>query len=193
MRNSASHERVLLVVLLAATVWVSRFWYSSEFGFYEDDYWRVSISMQQTAAEVGQELSSLISRFERRQGRPFHDGLIRLFSYLGAQLGGLQGVYFLGYCCVALNALLFYALLRRISRNQAFVWIGALAFALYPADTTQAFLTHAFGIQPSLTFLLVAAHLYLSGSRIPSYIVATASLFCYETVYLVFLADAALA
>lgn len=178
-------QTILVIVLLVATVWLARFWRSSEFGFYEDDFWRVTTSMHEPASVLGRHLIELFENYGRTQGRPLHDGLIRIFSYAGAQLGGLRGVYLLAFFCVALNAILYYLLLRRISANVTFVWMGALAFALYPADTTQTFLTHSFGVQPSLTFLLVAAHLYLSGKKIASYAFSAASLFCYETVFLV--------
>ncbi len=39
--------------------------------------------------------------------------------------------------------------------------VAALLFLLFPADTTRPFLCHAHILQPSLTFALVAAHLFL--------------------------------
>ena len=189
MKSTPSQESrrqtLIMIFLIIGTVWLARFWHSSDFGFYDDDYWRVTSSMHQPAEVVFKEVARLFVNYGQTQGRPFHDGLIRVLSFAGAEIGGLRGVHFLAFVCVAFNAVLFYLLLRRISANIPFVWFGALAFALYPADTTQAFLTHSFGIQPSLGFLLLAAHLYLSGWRIASYGVATLSLFCYETVFLV--------
>ncbi len=43
--------------------------------------------------------------------------------------------------------------------------VAALMFLLFPADTTRPFLCHAHILQPSLTFALVAAHLFLCRSR----------------------------
>ena len=122
------------------------------------------------------------------QGRPFHDGLILLFSFLGLKLGGLRVVYWVAYIIVTINSFLFYTLLKRLSKHQIFAVTGALAFCLFPADTTRAFLTHSFGVQPSLTFLLLAINCYISGNKKLSYLVILGSLLCYETFFPVFLA-----
>jgi hypothetical protein len=65
---------------------------------------------------------------------------------------------------------------------------GALIFCLFPADTTHTFLTHAFHLQTSITFLLVASLLYLSGKRVLPYLVIIGSLLAYESPFMVFLA-----
>jgi hypothetical protein len=178
-------QTLILILLITGTVWLARFWHFADFGFYEDDYWRVTSSMHLPFQDLVNYLARLFTEYGDTQGRPFHDGFIRIFSFAGAELGGKNGVYFLAFCCVALNAVLFALLLKRISSHVALVWMGGFAFALFPLDTTQTFLTHSFGIQPSLTFLLVSALLYVSGRRTASYVVATGSLFCYETVFLV--------
>ena len=97
-------------------------------------------------------------------------------------------MYCLAYVVVAANSFLFYTLLRRLSNRQVFAVTGALAFALFPADTNQACLTTALGSQPSLTFFLLASHCYLSGRRIASYLLIAGSLLCYETVFPLFIA-----
>ena len=43
--------------------------------------------------------------------------------------------------------------------HRAFTLIGALVYCLFSADTTQAFITHSLGLQPSLTLLLLAFHI----------------------------------
>ena len=65
---------------------------------------------------------------------------------------------------------------------------GALALCLFPADTTHSFLTHSLSLQVSVTFLLTASLLYLSGKRISPYVVIVGSLLTYESPYMVFLA-----
>jgi hypothetical protein len=121
------------------------------------------------------------------QGRPFHDGLIFVFSLIGLKFNGLQGIYLIGYLIVTINCILFYFLLKKISNNRIFIITGTLAFCLYPADTTRILLTHSLGVQPSLTFLLIASHLYLSHQKKLSYLVIILCLFCYETFFLLFL------
>jgi len=100
----------------------------------------------------------------------------------------LHGIYLIAYGLVTLNAFLYYTLLKRIGDPKAFAFTGALAFCLFPADLTRAWLTSGLGLQPPLTYLLVALHCYLSGRRKLSYAVILASLLSYETTFLPFLA-----
>ena len=175
-----NQDSLKILVLLAITIWIAHFWHSASFGLYEDDLWRFAGLEGKTWSEVWEALQD--------QGRPLHDGLIYLFLFLGFRLGRLHGVYLIGYIILTVNAFLFYELLKRLSNQQVFAVTGALAFCLFPADTTQAFPTHFLGLQPSLTFLLLAFHCYLSGRKKLSYFVILGSLLCYETVFPMFLA-----
>ncbi|WP_339383308.1 hypothetical protein [Oculatella sp. LEGE 06141] len=173
--------------------WGSRFYYSSQFGLYEDDHYRVPVAMAWTWSNFWEYLARIPQSQLRMegQGRMLHSGLIFGLSFLGEQLGGLSAIYWLGYCIVALNTLLFYYLLKRLSGQAFFATTGAIAFALFPADTTQAFLTHALGVQPGLTLLLVSLHGYSFKTRLRSllsYCCIFLSLFIYEKFFLVFLA-----
>ena len=177
----------VFLVVLAAAVWITHFWHCAGFGLYEDDYARVVLAMELSWGELWSHIRTVFSE-SAGQGRPLHDILIYLFSHLGNKLAGLQGIYWLAYLIVTANAILFYALLKRLSTRPVFAVTGALAFALFPADTNQAYLTTALGSQPSLTFLLLASYCYLSGRRVISYLVIAGALLCYETVFPVFLA-----
>ena len=175
------------LIFLATITWLAHFWHFTSFGLYVEDHLRVARAMGMGGHQV---LNYILGLFLMRygQGRFLHDGLIYLFSYLGAKLGGLYVVYWVGYLIILINVFLFYALLRRLYNQPIFAVIGALAFCLFPADLTQPFLTHSLGIQPSLTFLLIAIHCYLSSKKILSYLFILASLLCYEVFYPVFLA-----
>jgi len=175
-----------VVILLAALL--SRYLYSADFGLYEDDYPRVIGGMEVSLTRVLHQMWEFLSGFQG-QGRPLHPGFIRLFSHLGSLIGsGLHGVYLLAFLIFALNGFLLYLLLRRVTGMPMLALVSALAFCLYPADTTQAYLTMAFGGQTSITLLLAAAHCYYSRWRPYSYLIAFASLICYETVFPLFLA-----
>lgn len=154
-----------------------------EFGLYEDDYWRIPPAMEARWGELWTWLTNLVLNYGHTQGRPLHDGLIQLFAWIGAHLGGMLGMFVLAFVIVAANSILFLAVLRRAELPEHVAIPAAFAFALFPADTTQAFLTHSFGIQPSLGFLLLGTYLYLSGRRKVAHVVAAGSLFCYETIY----------
>ena len=179
-------ERFGSPAVLLATVWVSDFLHSRDFGLYEDDFTFIPQAITMDLAELTKFIGSYLVHLYGH-GRPLSDSLISLFSFLGWRIAGLAGIYLIGYSIVALNVFLFYSILRR--RGSEFAALaGGLAFALFPADTTQPFLTHSLGLQPSLTFLLLATLAYLSGRRTAAYLLALGSLFCYETVFPVFLA-----
>jgi hypothetical protein len=76
--------------------------------------------------------------------------------------------------------------LRRLYLEKIAI-IGAIFFGLFPADTTHIFLTHAFSIHLSLTFLLSASLLYHSGHRFLPYGLGLAALLTYEGTFMVFL------
>ena len=177
-----------IFIVLAITIWIAHFWHCASFGLYEDDSARIPEAMGITGAELWDYLLNLFLHFGETEGRPLHPGFIYLFSFLGGKLGGLNGIYWIGYIIVTVNSLLFYALLKRLYNQLNFAVIGALAFILFSADTTRILLTHSLGHQPSLMFLFFALHSYLSGRKKLSYLVILGSLLCYETVFPVFLA-----
>lgn len=174
-------------ILLAITIWIAYFWHSASFGLYSDDFRRVGDAMEMTWFELGSVLQELFL-MKQGQGRPLHDGLIYLWSFIGFRLGGLHVLYWIGYVILTVNSFLFYTLLKRLSDQQTFAVTGALAFCLFPAYTVQTWLTITLGVQPSLMLLLIAIHCYLSGRKKWSYLFIFGSLFCYETLFPLFIA-----
>lgn len=173
-----------LSLFLAGVVWLAHFAAAGSFGLYEDDYLFIGDAF-------GRDASYLIERLQvfrsLPQGRPIGYFLPQLLSFVGDHLGGLRVVYLLAYGVVALNTLLCYALLRRGARAPAFAALaGALMFGLYPGDTTRPLLTHAFQLQPSLTFFLLASLAYLSGRARLSYVLILGSLLAYESPFTLF-------
>jgi hypothetical protein len=184
-RRSARGTTLLAFAGIALLVGVAHFLHASRFGLYEDDYHWVSPALEQTGNDLFDHLSSAL---HASHGRPLAAVLFAVLPFLGERLGELPGMYWVAFLIVALNACLFFLLLRRLSDEALLVAAGTLAFCLFPADTTQAFLTHAFSLQLSLTLLLTAFHLYLSRRRVVSYLAAGLTLLCYETFFPVFLA-----
>ena len=182
-----SHAEIFgMCALIAVIIWIAHFSQSAKFGLYEDDYGRVPLAMSMTGVELRKVLISLFTTHFEGQGRPLHTGFILALSFAGAHLGGLPVIYLIGYLILTANACLFFALLLRLY-NPVIALTSAIAFSLFPADTTQPFLTHALGIQPSITLFLLASHCYISGRIKLSYGLIFVSLFCYETIYPVFL------
>lgn len=179
------YETGAALALSAALVWLAQFHHFRDFGLYEDDYWFISEAM-------GKGPDYLASRFVTAfttlpQGRPFGFFLPDLLSFVGDKLGGLAGIYLVGFAVVSLNTCLCYTLLRtRVPLAPAAV--GAAVFCLFPADTTRILLTHDFQLQPSLTFALLSALAYTAGKRPLAYVVGAGSLLAYESGFLALLA-----
>jgi len=189
--SSLALEVLGVSALLTAVIWLARYWHSASMGFYEDDYTLVTRAMASTWPEVREFVSQILLSFGG-QGRPLQHSLVYLLSWVAGRLGGLPQAYWLGWGILTLNASLAYRLLRRLF-EPAPALAGALAFALFGADTTQAWITGSFGLQQSLTYLLIALHLYLSDRQVLSYVFVLGSLLSYETAFPVFLAAPLLA
>lgn len=184
--RSRSGQLLIAMSLILAVVWIARFQRSSEFGLYEDDWTRIPKAVDMSLKELIDFVANDITNF-RGSGRPLHHSSIYVLSFLGWNLGGMQGMYFLGFVIISLNAILFYLLLLRVHSHQ-FAIVGVLAFVLYSADTTQAFLTHSFGLHTATTLFLLASHSYISEKFTLSYGLILLSLLTYETPYLLFMA-----
>jgi hypothetical protein len=179
---------VLLLIFLGLLAWSARYWLSAEFGLYEDDLTFIPGVIDSTFGEVVQEITQLSTM--GHQGRPLMWSWVLLFSYLGWHLAGLQGMYVIAYSVWLGNIILFVLLLRKLNPNLLYCVIGGLVYVLFSADTNQAFLFNAFGLQPALTFLLIALHFYLQKTKISwlAYLFLVLVLINYETPYWLFLA-----
>ncbi len=186
MKISKRLEAALDILLLVVLFWVVRYWHSRQFGLYEDDLTIIPDAFSRTFSSLIGYIGIYISHFYGH-ARPLSDSAIYLFSWTGWRLAGLWGPYLIGYAITILNIGLFYGLMRRVA-DRPFALFAGLAYLLYSADTTQAFLTHSLGLQPSFTLVLLAMHLYLSGKRLPAYLLALVVLFDYELPFLLFAA-----
>lgn len=180
---------VLLLVFLALLAWSARYWLSAGFGLYEDDLTFIPDVMEASFGEIMDDVSVQLSTMGH-QGRPLMWSWVILLSYFGWHLAGLQGMYLIAYGIWLMNIVLFLLLLRRL--NPAFIFgvMGGIAYVLFSADTNQAFLFNALGLQPAITFLLIGLHIYLGNTKIRwlAYIFLLLVIINYETPYWLFLA-----
>jgi hypothetical protein len=165
-------------------VFVAKYWLSGDFGLYEDDYTRTPRAMAMDFPEL---LERVVESFRYfvDHGKPLHASLLYTLSFIGNRIAGLQGIYLIGYLIVATNAILFFELIRRLY-GLHFAFLTSLAFTLYFADTTQALITHALGLQTSLTFTLLALHSFRAGKRGFVYLFALLVLINYEVPFSLF-------
>jgi hypothetical protein len=183
---SRYHRYLLDIAFLAVIFWVARYFLSAHFGLYEDDLTRIPDAFSMNLRDVWGHLNFLMTHYYAN--RPLHEGFIYVLSWLGWQVNGLWGAYWVGYLITVVNIALFYLLLVK-KHSRLLGLLGGLAYALFSADTTQAYLTMSLGGQISNTLLLLAFHSYLFGPKWLSYlIVYPIILFFYETPFLVFFA-----
>jgi len=173
-------------LILAFLIWLSEFLYFWQFGIYEDDFTRIPSAMAWSWSDFFHQAWWLLSNFYG-QGRPIQPILVDFFSRLAGGLGNYHSLYIFGFLNLTIVAFLFYTVMDRILPRKAAL-LSAIAFVLYPADTTQPFLYHSLGLYPSLSFFFVACHFYLSRKPVPAYAMLILSLLTYETIVPVFIA-----
>ena len=188
-KDKSITKRLILFLLLAVLAWFTRFYLSSGFGLYEDDLTFIPAAIETDFAGIMSMISGYFSSLSQ-QGRPFMWSWVVLLSHLGWRLGGLQGMYVIAYLVWMMNITLFVLLLNKSNPDIFFVAIGGIAYVVFSADTNQAFLFNAFGLQTALTFLLFSLHFYLSNPKFRwfSYILLGIVILTYETPYWLFLA-----
>ena len=174
------------IPVLLSILWIGRYLHSAEFGLYEDDLTHVPSAVRMTWAELGTFASGVLLRFGG-SGHPIHLILLNVLSNLGWRLGELKGLYVLGYVIIGLNTVLFFKLVQRLG-GTALAGLAGIAYVVYAADTTQAFLTHSFGVQTAIAMVLAAFHAYLRGHGALTYGLSALAILTYETTFLVLLA-----
>jgi hypothetical protein len=185
MKTNKRLEAILDLLLLVGVFWMVRYWHSQYFGLYEDDLTIIPDAFTRSFGSLMNFIFTYISHFSGH-ARPLHASFIYLFSWIGWRTVGLWGPYLIGYLITAINISLFYWLMRRVT-NRPFALLAGLVYILYSADTTQVYLTHSLGLQPSMLLIMLALHGYLSNKRILAYGLACIVLFIYETPFLLFL------
>ncbi len=178
IKQSTSQEFVIVLILLGVSAWCAHYWKFQSYGLYEDDFHFAFDGWYRYGWDfITQYL------YEWPEGRPL--GWITLLTLLNISgfFGKLPAAYLLGYLIFLSNSILFYYLMKRLCASHALAFLGALGFILFPADTTQMFLTHSLKLQISLTYTLIAFQLFLLEKKTPAYIFAFLILINYETPF----------
>ncbi len=174
----------MAMATLALVVWLAWFSGSRGFGFYEDDYSTITPHLYGTWTSTLHQVSVDVGSF--RQGKPLCYALMSILARIAGTLGGKDAAYGLAFLILTLNASLGFWFLRRIRLGLGFALVGAMTFALAPADTSRAFLCHAFGIQMGFCFLWLALHAYVSRKKAIAWALAIAALLTYEPLFALF-------
>jgi hypothetical protein len=177
-------KRLLPIFALLFTVnWIAHFLYFTSLGLYEDDYVYVTYPMGWSTNDLWLAIISNLTHWP--QGRPLGFSIPEVINFVGYRLGGLPTIYVVGAIIVTLNAFLFYLILKSMGSDLIAV-LGALVFLLFPADTTRSYLMHLTGLQPSLTFFLIATLLYINDKPKLSFAVIVGALLTYESGFIMF-------
>ncbi len=173
---------------IALALWLAWFSRSTEFGFYEDDYSTITPHLYGSWSSVSNQVTTDVLRF--RQGKPLCYVLMPVLARISGMLGGKSAAYALAFLILTMSSFLAYALFRRIQLGRFLSLAGALAFALGPADTSRAFLCHAFGFQTGFVFLWIALHAHLSKRTALAWVFAILAFLVYEPLIGLFWAAA---
>lgn len=172
------------IFALVVIIFVSHFFLAKDFGIYEDD---MAFVAHPFITEMTWQ-DFLVNRFSSwLAGRPVGEVIPAFLVLLFRPFNNLSLIYLAGSISIIINAVLFYFLVLRLSKIKTLAFIAAIIFTLFPADTTQLFLTHNLGLQYSITFLLIGFYLYLNNRKVLSYIFVCFLLLTYETPYWIFI------
>ncbi len=172
-------------VLLAVVIFFAHFLFFNDFGVYEDDIAFIVNNYLKDFPLMGY-IWWIIEIFF--QGRPLGFIIPSVLVVLFGKMGTLSAIYIAGFLTIWINACLFYSLMFNITQLKKFAFLSAVLFSLFPADTTQLYLTHSLSLQYTLTFLLVALLFYRARHKGWAFVFAGLTLVTYETSYWIFLA-----
>ncbi|MBL8005889.1 MAG: hypothetical protein JNJ56_00030 [Ignavibacteria bacterium] len=180
-----NRDSVRAIFLLAFTAWIGLFYFYKNFGLYEDDYGNFPLHFGSNIDQIIQFTVFKLKQWHQGHPMAFMPGLL---TFIVDQFGGLHELYILSFLIIFVNSFLMYRFLKILfPESEIFAITGALAFCLFPSDTSKMLLTHSYILQLSLMYLITASILYMKGWIKLSYIVITLSLFTYETAFFVFL------
>jgi hypothetical protein len=180
----AGRKTIVVAFVLACIVLISLYIRVPDYGFYEDDYWAIVPFFKAPVSKLWNNTVSQLHLWT--QGRPLNHSLPMWFSWAGYGLGGVQGIYFLGFLVQSLNAFLLYLLLRKWLDHWS-AMLGGCLLILLPTDTTHIFIEHSAQLHTSITYLLLGLLIKQTRFWLLSYPIAALSLLSYETPFLPFI------
>lgn len=165
--------RTRCIGLLLLTVAVAN-WHLPSLGLYYDDWLFTSLWGLRPETFLNR-LQAVLQ--EDQHGRPLGNLLLYLLFYLGH---GLVGCYLLSLAVQATLAWLCWRWLERVGLNTTSALIGALFWAVNPADPAKFYLVRAFHVETALGLYLLGALAFLSHRPALGYLAYAAGLLNYE-------------
>ena len=162
---------IAAALVLASIAWLAYFQLCSALGLYQDDAFMYHI-VRDTHDGVLREAFDL-SRGYGGEGRPATQVVMVLLTWVGSVLGGVTGLYVVGWIVLsALAALAFVALRQLFSPSTSL--LAAAFYVLYPADAAKFFAVSYMGNVGGALFW-ICAWLLLQGRAIVAALVLAAT------------------
>ncbi len=178
-------NKLIVYFFYLVLIWIAYYFKFNQFGLYEDDYWIVGIPADSSFSDLWGFIKSNIINLQRNQGRYVATFLPFIVAHVNFQIGGVSALYAFGLLLVSLNAFIIFKIVHKSFSFEVALLCG-LVFAIYPGDTTKAFLVHIYHLQISLFFTLLGMLLYVNNKKAIGYLLAFTSMMNYENAFLPF-------
>lgn len=121
---------------MSLIVWLAYFSLCSSLGLYQDDVFMYHI-LQKADNGILSEAFDFVKDYGG-QGRPVTQVIMVLFAWVGSQIGGVSGLYVVGWILLSVLATLMFLCLRNFF-SRVISLFGATFYILFPANTAKFF------------------------------------------------------
>jgi hypothetical protein len=179
---SGTWEAIVTIMLVT---FVAHFVFFPLFGIYSDDYILTLPTMGRSWHDFIEALRN--AWIYPNMARPLNHFLRAFIFFFTVRNGHVAPGFLLSWVLVSGNAILLFALIRRIL-PYATALIGSLVFVLFPLDTSRQILMHQTDLLLAVFLLLLCFRLYVGGRYLAAYALVTISLINLESLFPPFLA-----
>ena len=153
------YRNIAVAALFAIIAWLAYFQLCSGLGLYQDDAFMYHLVRGMREGVLREAFD--LSRSFGGEGRPGTQVIMVLFTWAGSALGGVTGLYILGWILLSALGMLAFLTLRQLF-SPATSLLAASFYVLYPADSAKFFaVTYMANIGAALFW--IAAWLLLKG------------------------------
>jgi hypothetical protein len=174
-------------VFFFALVFFFQFRQVKNFGLYELDFYKVLPAFRWNWQDLCQIIRSIV--FSPLTVDSAGDVLIAIFSFIGYQIGGLQGIYWLSMLIPAAISLFFFLIFKKLLGSELPAFFGALLFIFFPAYRTPQLLYLTFSKQAALLLMLCSLYAFLHQRKLLSELLMFATMVivkAYAPIFLMF-------
>ncbi len=176
-------------LFFSGVVFVFQFWRVRDFGLYESDLFKVLPAFTWQWQDLYQFVRNTL--FSPLTTDSVGDVLIAVFSFIGYQMGGLQGIYLFSMLIPAAISLLFFLIIKKILGDESELpaLFGALLFIFFPTYRIPQLLYLTFSKQAALLLMLCSLYAFLHQRKLMSELLMFATMIIvkdYAPIFLMF-------